>query len=228
MNSEKNSKKNVKNKKENPFFHNFLYDFIKITGAPSAFLWMRPKMYYPFGKPSKKGGFMAISNHPTFLDPIIVHLAFPTRRLYCIATKDLCATKIRRMFFEVGHCIIVDKENFSLSSFHEVVGRLKAGKVVVIFPEGRVNRDADTEPLLAFKSGAVLMAHRASAPILPMYIVKREKWYQRQRIVMGQPLNIASIMGKMPTMEEMNKVTEILREKEEELKEYYDSQIIKK
>ncbi len=228
MSSQKNSKKNVKNKKEIPFFHNFLYDFIKITGAPSALLWMRPKMHYPFGKTSKKGGFMVISNHPTFLDPIIVHVAFPARRLYCVATKDLCATKIRRMFFEVGHCIIVDKENFSLSSFHEVVGRLQQGKIVVIFPEGRVNRDSDSKPLLAFKSGAVLMAHRAAVPILPMYIVKKDKWYQRQHIVMGQPVDIASIMGKMPTMEEMNKVTEILRDKEKELKNYYESEILKK
>lgn len=227
MNSEKNSKKNVKKSKKNPLFHNFCYDFVKITGAPAALIWMRPKIHYPFGRPSKKGGFMVISNHPTFVDPIVVHLAFPFRRMYCVATKDLCATPLRRMFFKIAHCIIVDKENFSLSSFHEVVGRLEQGKVVVIFPEGRVNREADSEPLLAFKSGAVLMAHRASAPILPMFIVKNDKWYKRQHIVMGQPLDIASIMGKMPTMEEMNKVTDLLREKEEELKEYYESQILK-
>lgn len=226
MSSQKNSK-NVKNKKEIPFFHNFLYDFVKITGAPSAYIWMRPKMHYPFGKPYKKGRMMVVSNHPTFLDPITVHLAFPARRLYCVATKDLCQTKPRRMFFEVAHCIIVDKENFSLNSFHEVVGRLKNGKIVVIFPEGKVNKDADDKPLLAFKSGAVLMAHRAAAPILPMYIVKKEKWYQRQHIVMGQPVDIESIMGKMPTMEEMNKVTDLLREKEEELKNFYESEILK-
>ena len=87
----------------------------------------------------------------------------------------------------------------------------------VIFPEGKVNKDGE-KALLAFKSGAVLMAHRASAPILPMYIVKREKWYHRQHIVMGQPVDIASVMGKMPTMEQMNTVTDLLREKEKELK----------
>lgn len=225
MNSQKNLK-NPKNKKEIPFFHNFLYDFVKFTGAPSAFVWMRPKMHYPFGKPDKKGRLMVISNHPTFLDPITVHLALPFRHLYCVATKDLCATRIRRMFFEIAHCIIVDKENFSMSSFHEVVGRLNQEKVVVIFPEGKVNKDGE-KALLAFKSGAVLMAHRASAPILPMYIVKREKWYHRQHIVMGQPVDIASVMGKMPTMEQMNTVTDLLREKEKELKNFYESEITK-
>ena len=39
------------------------------------------------------------------------------------------------------HCIQVDKENFSMDSFHEVIRRLKDDKVVLIFPEGQVNRN---------------------------------------------------------------------------------------
>jgi hypothetical protein len=67
------------------------------------------------------------------------------------------------------------------------------------------------------------MAHRAQAPILPIYIVKREKWYHRQRIVVGQPIQVAQQLGRMPNMQQMAEVTELLREKELELKAYYES-----
>ena len=125
-------------------------------------------------------------------------------------------------FFKQMHCIIVDKENFSLASFREVVECLDDGKLVVIFPEGKLNDDSPNT-VLAFKSGAVLMAHKASAPILPMYIIKREKWYHRQRIVVGQAIDIREILGKMPTMQQLNDMSDMLREKEIELREYYES-----
>ena len=203
-------------------FYDFCYDFVKITGAPPTLLWARPKIYYPFGKPNKKGAIMVSSNHNTFLDPIYVHLAFPWRRMNSLATKDLFRNEFTRKFFNVMHCIIVDKNNFSLTSFHEVVKRLDEGKLVVIFPEGQVNQGAD-DHMLAFKSGAVLMAHKAGAPILPMYLVRRKSWIQRQRIVVGQPVDISAMLGKMPSMEDLNRATDVLREKELELREYFES-----
>lgn len=222
MSLENNLKNNLTPKKKRKLFSNFWYDFVKITGAIPALLWMRPKIYYPFGKPSKKGAMLISSNHPTWIDPIIVLLAFPWRRLDSLATKDLFSSKTKAFFFSKVRCIIVDKDNFSLSSFHEVVSRLKNGSAVVIFPEGRVNLDSK-ENLLAFKSGVILMAHKAQSPILPMYIVRRKKWYHRQRIVMGNLINVSDALGKMPTMQDMNRITELLREKEMELREYYES-----
>ena len=211
----------MKNSKKKLFSY-FHYDFVKVTGALPALLWARPKIYYPFGKPSKKGPIMVSCNHPTFLDPIMVLLAFPFRRPHSLATKDLFNTKFKAWFFKQMHCIVVDKQNFSLASLHQVVSYLQEGKVVVIFPEGGVQ--APDEPgVQAFKSGAVLMANRAKAPILPMYMVKREKWYQRQRMVMGQPIDVAKELGPMPSMQDMNRLTELLREKELELERYYQS-----
>ena len=217
-----NSAKHSKNKKKWRPFANFCYDFVKITGAIPILLWMRPKIYYPFGKPKKKGALLVTANHRSMLDPIVVHLCFPERRLNCLATKDLYKTKARERFFKQMHCIVVDKENFSLASFHDVVDCLQKDKVVVIFPEGGLNHDR-TDTIHTFKSGAVLMAHRAGARILPIYIVKREKWYQRQRIVMGQPIDISELLGKMPSMRDLTEASDILRNKELELRAYFET-----
>lgn len=218
-----NSKKNSKNKKRRwqPFY-NFCYDFVKITGAIPALIWLRPKIYRPYGRKLPKGAVLISSNHITMIDPIIVLLAFPTRRLHSLATKDLYSSPFKRFYFNQMHCIEVDKSNFTVSAFHEVVSRLKNGRAVVIFPEGTVNRTGD-DTMLAFKSGAVLMAHGASAPILPMYIVKRDKWYQRQRIVIGEPFVVNDEVGRMPTMDQLSAASDTLREKELALRDYFYS-----
>ena len=219
-----NSEKNLKDKKQRKgLFYNFCYDFVKITGAPSVLLWLRPKIYYPHGKNIPKGSVLISANHRSLIDPITVHAAFPWRRLHCLATKDLYNTKLKAKFFNKMHCIMVDKENFTISAFHDVVSRLENKCAVVIFPEGQLNYDKK-DTILAFKSGAVLMAHKAKAPILPIYIVKRQKWYQRQRIVIGEPIYLEDYnIGTMPTMEQLNAVSENLRKKEFELQKYFES-----
>ena len=225
MNSEKNSKKNKKKKWK--IGHNFCYDFVKVTGAIPMLLWMRPKLIYPEGKPKTRGAMLVSANHNSLLDPIIVHCVFKWRRLNCLATKDLYNTKTKARFFNLMHCIKADKENFSLSSFHTVVERLGEGKVVVIFPEGQVNRQ-ENGGMLAFKSGAALMAHKSKAPILPIYIVKKEKWYQRQIVLVGQPFDICSVLGDAPTIERLSAASDLLREREIRLSDYYEERFLKK
>ncbi len=219
MNLEKNSKDKKQKKR---VFPNFCYDFVKITGAIPVLLWLRPKVYRPYGTRIPKGGTLVSANHRSLLDPVIVHTVFPWRRLNCLATKELFNTKLKNAFFNQMHCIIVDKDNFNLSAFHQVISRLEDGKVVVIFPEGGLNRDKE-ETIHTFKSGAVLMAHKAKASILPIYIVKREKWYQRQRVVIGEIFDVREEIGNMPTLEQLNRASETLRKRELELREYYET-----
>lgn len=218
MNSNSSSKQPSKPKRR--IGSNFLYDFVKITGAIPALIWIRPRVIH-IGQKCPKGGVLISSNHPTLRDPITVLISFPWRRLHSLATKDLFVTPLKRFFFTRMHCIEVDKDNFNMASFHAVVDRLKEGKAVFIFPEGQVNQ-GDAGEVQAFKSGAILMAHRASVPIVPVYIVKREKWYRAQYVIIGEPFDVKAAVGLIPSVDKMNAVSEQLREKELELKRYYE------
>ncbi len=220
MNSQKSSKS-----KKSKFDRNFLYDFVKITGAPPTLLWMRPKVLRPEGKSRIKGGFMCSANHCGFLDPVVVHCVFWHRRIYSLATKDLFQTPLKQWFFEKMHCIIVDKENFSMASFREVTRQLKRGKVVSIFPEGNVHVGA--KEMSAFKSGIILMAHTARVPIVPMYIVPEGKWYQRRYVVVGKPIDVREICGDRPSVDIIDKAAEYLKQKNEELKIFYESNYLR-
>jgi len=130
-----------------------------------------------------------LANHRTLIDPILVQTAFPFRRMNSIATKDLFSSPAKEKFFTLMNCIKIDKDNFSTSSFHEIVERLGENKLVVIFPEGEVHVGSGHE-ILAFKSGVVLMAHRSGAPVIPLYVAEKRKWYHRQHMVMGQAVDI--------------------------------------
>ena len=191
-----------------------------ISGAIPIYAWLRPKFYYPFGKPSKKGPVLISANHQSMIDPVVVLVSFPLRRVNSIATKELYSSKFHTFMFNQMHCIKIDKNNFSVSSFHEIVERLNNKKRVLIFPEGQVNQESS---LLAFKSGVILMAHKSGAHVIPLYIVKREKWYHRQRVVIGQRIDFAEMLGKMPSMQQLNEANELLRDTELKLREYYES-----
>lgn len=197
------------------------------TGAIPALIWLRPKIHYPDGRPNKKGAVLVLANHRTLIDPILVQTAFPFRRMNSIATKDLFSSPAKEKFFTLMNCIKIDKDNFSTSSFHEIVERLGENKLVVIFPEGEVHVKSGHE-ILAFKSGVVLMAHRSGAPVIPLYVAEKRKWYHRQHMVMGQAVDIREMLGRIPTVDAIASASNTLREKEMELRAYYESHCQKK
>ena len=58
--------------------------------------------------------------------------------------------------------------------------------------------------------------------MFPVYIVRREKWYRPQFVVTGKPFDVRAAVGPIPTMEQVEKVCEILRKQELELKRYFE------
>ena len=209
--------------KEKRKTNNYLfYDFVKLTAAIPGLLWFRTKKVYASKRAKEKirGGALLISNHSGDIDPIILMFAVWYRRHHFIATTDLFNTKLKRFLFESFHCIEVDKENVSMNAFREIVSLLQKDKLVSIFPEGYLTRNEEVQK---FKSGVVLMAVTAKKPIVPVYVKKRKSFFHRQCVVIGEPINPIEICGKMPSLSEMEKIAELLREKEKELKEIADN-----
>lgn len=194
-----------------------LYDMIKWSAALSTLIALRPKLYYVGARVKKlvKGAALVISNHESYLDIIKLHLAFWNRRLHFVATSQLFATKRGDWFFRRALCIPVDKQNFNVQTFREVCDRLNEGSVVAIFPEGSINREG--APMNAFKSGVVLMALKSGAPIIPVYLDHPKHWYNMQRIVIGEPIEVPLCDGAMPPLREVERITVALRERELEL-----------
>ena len=204
-----------KQNKEKYTFKHFLHDFIFVTAAIPGIIFFRPKWIYENEDYKKiKGGAVVIGNHNGFFDPIYMMMAIYYRRQRFLTMKEMFDTKFKSWLFSVFFCIPVDRENFNLKTFREVVALLKSGKAVTIFPEGHVSRDE----MSSFKSGMVLMAKSASVPIVPVYIKPRKHWYSRLVMAIGEPIDIEKTYGNV-TMSDMDKVTEDIQKRENKLME---------
>ncbi len=196
---------------------------MKVTGGIPALLWMRPRVIYEEGKRVRFKNAMLCANHNSFTDPVLMQCAFWYKKLHSLATAELFDGKLKHFFFHNIYCIPVDKQNFSMSSFHAVCDRLEGGEPVLIFPEGGLVADAEAE-MRALKSGVVLMAHKTSSPIIPIYIAPLERWYHRRTLVVGQPIDVRALCGDRPGMVAMENVTALLRRREIALRELYENQ----
>ena len=211
-------------------FRNLPYDFTVVTGCP-AFLWYRPKRIYISKEAKKKvnGGMILISNHISLRDPVYLLVGYPFRRHNFVATKELFCNKFRKWFFGKFFRIIeIDRDNFSIASFKEITQRLKEGRMVTLFPEGHVNTNDDGS-LNQFKSGMVMMAIKGNAPIVPVFIKKKPKLGSRLVIAIGEPINVKDYtIGVMPTIEEIENISQALREQELELERLCNTERKKK
>lgn len=213
----------------------FVYDFVIFTAAPGL-LWFRPKRIYEneAAKKVPKGGVLMVCNHNTLFDPLYLMLSIWKRRHHYVCTDELMNTKFNRWLFRHFLTIPIDRKNFAMSSFREITSNLKEGNMCVIFPEGHVVRDEDGEgdeaadnkkkleknaPMVDnLKSGMVMMAFSSGAPIWPVYLKPRTGVFERVKVAIGDPIDVKSLLGKMPTMERINEVTAMITEKENYLK----------
>lgn len=211
-----------KHEKKRKGQNNFCYNFVKFTGAIPVLLWLRPKVVY-CGEQKKyriKGGALVVSNHVAMTDPLAILCALWYRLPRFIASEEIFGTKRKKIFFTMMHCIKVDRKNFNMSTFYEVSDELAAKKIVVVFPEGEINQTGSSSPM-PFKSGAILMAHKNNVPVVPVCIVKREKRYQRQVVLFGDPIDVRQRVGAVPSLAAINALNEEIRETEADLLQQY-------
>ncbi len=189
------------------------WDFVRVTGAP-CWLYFRPKVYYAAHRYKIEGGALICANHSTFADPFIIMLSIWNRRHRFVCIKDIFE-KAYGFVFKGFRCIPIDRDDFSMATFKEIVSGLKNEELITIFPEGHIN--TTDEILDSFKSGMVLMSLSAKKPIIPVYIEKRKNIWKRYRCVIGEPIKVWEMYGNRPTKQEIEKITEHIFQKEIEL-----------
>ena len=196
----------------------WLYDLFKLTASLPILVDLRLKRIFvnPQSKRGRlRGKYLVASNHVSYIDPVILFNTFFWRRICFVAVDELFEQKFWGPLLKSVGCIPVSKENVSIETFKQVESRLYRGHIVGVFPEGAVSRD---DSLHAFKSGIVMMAVMNGADILPTYIVKRTNRWHRQEVLIGEKIILKEhIASEFPTMDEIEKLTVLLKEREDEL-----------
>lgn len=201
-------------KKKSKFARYWFYDFVLFTAAVPGLIAYRPRILYESKEARKriKGGALLIGNHNGFFDPIYLMFCIYYRRQRFVCTKEFFEGR-KAKFFKAVQCIAIDRDNFGLDSFREIVDTLKMGEVVSIFPEGRIV----SEGAATFKSGMILMAMQSDCPIIPIYARKRKSYWERLTMAVGEPVYVNQ-PGKRASMSDIQGITELLQDKEDKLR----------
>lgn len=131
--------------------------------------------------PWPESAFILASNHISHFDPPIIS-GWNWRRIDWLAMSELFSTGWSRRAFGWLDTIPVDRTGDDRVALRECLRRLKAGRVVGVFPEGGI-RDGDRSLLAGadVKDGALLLAIRAGCPIVPAVLLGSDRLYNRRR-----------------------------------------------
>ncbi len=142
----------------------------------------------------KYDSYLICPNHSHVLDAIFV---FPTkyeRSIYIMAKQELFKNAIFRWLAKLYNVFSIDRENTDVRSMLKSLSIFKNDDKakLIIFPEGKVVKIPE-EVGVVYKKGAVFIAAHINKPIIPVYITRRPKLFQRIDITFGEPFEIKDI-----------------------------------
>jgi 1-acyl-sn-glycerol-3-phosphate acyltransferase len=112
----------------------------------------------------RKGPVLLLANHQSFFDPVLVGVA-ARRHLHYLARKTLFRSRLFSSFLRSVNCVPVDQEGVAKEGLKATVELLRAGKAVLVFPEGERSWEGPMQP---FKPGIHLLLKRAPATVVPV------------------------------------------------------------
>ena len=168
----------------------------------------------------RAGGLLVACNHISLLDPPLLGAVMPRPVEFMTMVELFRKPWFARLLRTVG-CFPVDRSRIDHGAAREAIRRLRAGRCVVIFPEGGIRLTEQSvlggEPV--FKPGAGSIALLGGAAILPVVVRDTRKpyvgrnWLRRETIsiTFGCPFSLWNPAG-LGTEERRRRSRELLRE----------------
>ena len=187
--AKKPEKKPVSPEKE----RTFIYTLARIVAGIGNHT-ILPVRYHNRKNFDLQGPYIAMSNHNSALDPLI--LAYPCKKyeIRFVGKKELTKTRFTSWLLNHGlHMITVDRHNSDMAAMRLCMKTLRDGYVLGIFPEGtRHHEDLMSE----VETGAAVLALRAKVPILPVYISSKPRLFRVNHVYIGQPMDIGGLAAQ--------------------------------
>jgi len=142
---------------------------------------------------------LVVANHPTLLDVVFLISCMP--QADCVVKREAWRNPFFRGIVAAAGYIPNDEGE---AVVNECVARLRAGRSVILFPEGSRSPPGGLGP---FKRGAAYVAHASGAPITPVVIecdppalMKGQAWYALPNgklifsLTVGEPLHAGDLL----------------------------------
>jgi len=177
----------------------------------------------------RKGPVIILSNHQSMFDIVVIY-TFLDIQFRWLAKASLFRIPVLGWGMRGGGNIPVERgdKRKALHSLFSAAEEIRAGKSVIIFPEGTRGHEDGT--MLEFKKGAFILAKKAEVTLQPVTIwgankivpVQKDKWFQRiypgtVHIIIHDPISPEAIKN-MNTDELSLHVRKIMEEPMPELR----------
>jgi putative phosphoserine phosphatase/1-acylglycerol-3-phosphate O-acyltransferase len=221
-----------------------LQDLIAAVARPELLPWLDIDVRGLSNLPSE-GGFLLAANHRSYLDPLVVAYAMASddRAPRFLAKKEVTDTPLVGPLVTALGAIRVDRGSGSDRPLVEAADALRAGELVVVFPQGTIPRGHDFfDPQLRGRHGAARLARETGVPIVPVGLWGTEKaWPRNARlpyvmnladpptvtIQIGEPYRPTSDDADEATAELMARIVDLLPDEARQEIEPTEAQLAK-
>lgn len=146
------------------------YHFFRTLYA-TYFRW---RVFHPERVP-QTGPVILASNHASFIDPPLIGAGI-RRMVNYLARDTLFIVPVLGALLRSWHVVPVDREGGGAAGLKGIMDRLRAGGVILLFPEGTRTSDGR---LGRAKSGLGLVVIKSSAPVVPVRVFGTFEAYGR-------------------------------------------------
>lgn len=153
----------------------------------------------------KEGGVIVAANHNSYFDIPLLGCSL-VRRADNIAKSELFKNRLIAALFTALGGFPVRRGQFDRSAIFEAVKRLRAGRLLAIYPEGRRSPDGRLQSAMP---GIGLLVLKSGAKVVPAYIQGAHpvRLFRRVTVVFGKPLDFR---GEIDLLEKEGVIPKIL------------------
>ncbi len=143
------------------------------------------------------GSYIIASNHISNIDPVAIGATVP-RRISFMAKDSLFKNPVLRWILFGLDTFPVRRETADIGALREAIRRLKAGRPLVMFPEGtRAKKNGDARKI---QEGVGFLVVKSGVPVIPVKVEDSDKVFPRgAKMFKRHPITL--IFGKPITFD---------------------------
>ena len=139
-------------------------EFIRMVGIWGLRLIYKPRLINPERLPERRGALL-VANHVTYADALFLTMVCPRPVRFVVAEEFMSMAPLRWVL-EIFNSLPISSKNPREAITNAIKG-IQEGDLICIFPEGQLTRSGCLTPI---RRGMELIARRAKAPIIPLYM----------------------------------------------------------
>jgi 1-acyl-sn-glycerol-3-phosphate acyltransferase len=162
------------------------------------------------------GAAILVCNHISGLDPLFIQ-SVCSRVIVWMMAKEFYDIPSLNWIFRRIEAIPVERSGRDVAATRAAMRALKRGRILGVFPEGRIER---TKDLMPFQTGAAMLARRSGAPVYTAYLDGTQRNMsmtqafgrrQEARIRFGGSVDLGAVEDLEQTTARLQEAVEFLR-----------------